>query len=67
MKLTNRIRRKNVHQTVKLTLVGGKEYKEEIEELRVATAELRAETDKLNLSLEKQAELVGLLKNSNQL
>lgn len=67
MKLTNRIRRKNVHQTVKLTLVGGKEYKEEIEELRTATAELRAETDKLNRSLEKQAELVGLLKNSNQL
>lgn len=67
MKLTNRIRRKNVHQTVKLTLVGGKEYKEEIEELRAATAELRAETDKLNRSLEKQAELVGLLKNSNQL
>lgn len=67
MKLTNRIRRKNVHQTVRLTLVGGKEYKEEIEELRAATAELRAETDKLNRSLEKQAELVGLLKNSNQL
>lgn len=67
MKLTNRIRRKNVHQTVKLTLVGGKEYKEEIEELRAATAELREEVDKLNLSLEKQAELVGLLKNSNQL
>lgn len=67
MKLTNRIRRKNVHQTVKLTLVGEKEYKEEIEELRAATAELRAETDKLNRSLEKQAELVGLLKNSNQL
>ena len=58
-----KINKESVKETkYKISVEGFEEYKEEIREMKNAVIEYREEIDKLNVSLEREIELIGKLK-----
>lgn len=51
-----------IHKKIKITLEGEKEYIEELQEMKDATAELRKEIEQLNIVLERELELLQRLR-----
>ena len=45
-------------RVIRISVDGGEEYKREFQEMKKITEELREEIDKLNVSLEKEIELI---------